>query len=93
MTATPRPPCSEDGCDAPAIKRGMCGRCYQRHYNRQRRLTDPGYGLTKSPAPIPAPLPVLDVVTCGDCGQHIGLIESGSPWRIYDRHNCPRKGK
>ena len=91
-----RPSCSEDGCDTPAIKRGMCGRCYQRHYNSQRRRTDPRYGLpnkTPATAPVAAPPEVWVRVQCGVCGQRLGLAPEARPWRIYDRHNCPRKGK
>lgn len=82
-------------CGTKATRKGQCERCYQRDYKRAR-AADQRAEKAALAAELRAatPLgPIRDVLTCGDCGQHIGLLEAGSPWRIYDRHNCPRKGK
>ncbi len=85
-----RDPCSEDGCDAPATKRGMCPRHYQREYARERRAAGLPYGGQVPPKHAPLPVDVRALVECGDCGLLLGF---GDPWPLIDRHRCTKKGK
>lgn len=79
MSTAVRPRCIGEGCTRDAIKRGRCGRCYQRWYD------SPDFVRAPPPPPyVPPPDPVC--LWCGPYKRGRGIASEICPTCGLDEH-------
>ena len=81
--------CALDGCDKIARAKGYC----DTHYRRLKKHGDASVVLESGRREPKVKGPTVWVITCGDCGETVGVADTPmKTWPYLERHRCPVGG-